>query len=112
MIESLRIARDVMRNAAMAEEIQYAEGKIIEGFGLKMEEERVVAIVGVPDQVKGEALVLLSTRDLSLDKIRELLLTAGLPNLWVPRTIKRVEKIPILGSGKIDLGKCKELALT
>ena len=88
------------------------EGKIIEGFGLKMEEERVVAIIGVPDQVKGEALVLLSTRDLSLDKIRELLLMAGLPNLWVPRTIKRVEKIPILGSGKIDLGKCKELALT
>jgi acyl-[acyl-carrier-protein]-phospholipid O-acyltransferase / long-chain-fatty-acid--[acyl-carrier-protein] ligase len=88
------------------------EGKIIEGFGLKMEEERVVAIVGVTDQVKGEALVLLSTRDLSLDKIRELLLMAGLPNLWVPRTIKRVEKIPILGSGKIDLGKCKELALT
>ena len=88
------------------------EGKIIEGFGLKMEEERVVAIIGVPDQVKGEALVLLSTRDLSLDKIREFLLMAGLPNLWVPRTIKRVEKIPILGSGKIDLGKCKELALT
>jgi len=39
------------------------------------------------------------------------LLAGGLPNLWVPRTIKRVERIPILGSGKLDLGKCKELAL-
>jgi acyl-[acyl-carrier-protein]-phospholipid O-acyltransferase / long-chain-fatty-acid--[acyl-carrier-protein] ligase len=87
------------------------EGKIVEALGLKMEEERVVAVVGVPDQAKGEALVLLATRDLSAEKIRELLLAAGLPNLWVPRTIKRVEKIPILGSGKLDLGKCKELAL-
>ena len=81
------------------------EAKIIEGFGLKMEEERVIAIVGVPDEAKGEALVLLAIRDLSPEKIREYLLAGGLPNLWVPRTIKRVEKIPILGSGKLDLGK-------
>jgi acyl-[acyl-carrier-protein]-phospholipid O-acyltransferase/long-chain-fatty-acid--[acyl-carrier-protein] ligase len=72
----------------------------------------VIAIVGVPDQAKGEALVLLTTRDLSQEKIREHLLAAGLPSLWVPRTVKRVEKIPILGSGKLDLGRCKELALS
>ena len=47
------------------------EAKIVEGFGLKMEEERVIAIVGVPDEAKGEALVLLTTRDLSPEKIRE-----------------------------------------
>jgi len=87
------------------------ETKIVEAFGLKTEEERVIAIVGVPDQAKGEALVLLTTRDLSQEKIREHLLAGGLPNLWVPRTVKRVEKIPILGSGKLDLGRCKELAL-
>jgi acyl-[acyl-carrier-protein]-phospholipid O-acyltransferase/long-chain-fatty-acid--[acyl-carrier-protein] ligase len=87
------------------------EARIIEAFGLKMEDERVVAIVGVPDQAKGEALVLLAIRDLSPEKIREYLLAGGLPNLWVPRTVRKVEKIPILGSGKLDLGKCKELAL-
>ena len=87
------------------------ETKIIEAFALKTEEERIVAIVGVPDRAKGEALVLLATRALSPEKIRESLLAAGLPNLWIPRTIKLVEKIPILGSGKLDLGKCKELAL-
>jgi acyl-[acyl-carrier-protein]-phospholipid O-acyltransferase/long-chain-fatty-acid--[acyl-carrier-protein] ligase len=87
------------------------EAKIVEAFALKTEEERVVAIVGVPDPAKGEALVLLATRVLSPEKIREHLLAAGLPNLWVPRTIKLVAKIPILGSGKLDLGKCKELAL-
>jgi acyl-[acyl-carrier-protein]-phospholipid O-acyltransferase / long-chain-fatty-acid--[acyl-carrier-protein] ligase len=87
------------------------ETKIVETFGLKTEEERLIAIVGVPDQAKGEALVLLTTRDLSQEQIREHLLAAGLPSLWVPRTVKRVEKIPILGSGKLDLGRCKELAL-
>ncbi len=87
------------------------EAKIVEAFGLKSEEERTVAVVGVPDQAKGEALILLATRELSAEKIRAHLLASGLPNLWVPRTIKRVEKIPILGSGKLDLGKCKELAL-
>src|SRR5215469_1415076 len=87
------------------------EAKIIEAFGLKSEDERVAAIVGVPDQTKGEALVLLTVRELSMEAVRERLLAAGLPNLWIPRTIKRVEKIPILGTGKLDLGKCRELAL-
>ncbi|MBV8142565.1 MAG: AMP-binding protein [Verrucomicrobia bacterium] len=87
------------------------EAKIVEAFDLKMVDERVVAIVGVPDPAKGEALVLLAIRDLSPEKVREHLLASGLPNLWVPRTIRKVEKIPILGSGKLDLGKCKELAL-
>jgi len=87
------------------------ETKIVESFGLKMEDERIAAIIGVPDEAKGEALVLLAARNLSLEEVRERLLAAGLPNLWIPRKIKRVEKIPILGSGKLDLGKCKELAL-
>ena len=87
------------------------ETKVIEAFGLKMEDERVAAIVGVADHAKGEALVLLATRNLSLEDVRERLLAAGLPNLWIPRRIRRVEKIPVLGSGKLDLEKCKELAL-
>jgi acyl-[acyl-carrier-protein]-phospholipid O-acyltransferase / long-chain-fatty-acid--[acyl-carrier-protein] ligase len=87
------------------------EAKIIEAFGLKSDDDRVAAIVGVPDQAKGEALVLLTVRELSMEAVRERLLAAGLPNLWVPRMIKRVEKIPILGTGKLDLGKCRELAL-
>jgi acyl-[acyl-carrier-protein]-phospholipid O-acyltransferase/long-chain-fatty-acid--[acyl-carrier-protein] ligase len=87
------------------------ENRLIEVFGYKMEDERTVAIVGVPDQSKGEALVLLAARDLALADVRQKLLGAGLPSLWVPKTIKRVEKIPILGSGKLDLAKCKDLAL-
>jgi acyl-[acyl-carrier-protein]-phospholipid O-acyltransferase/long-chain-fatty-acid--[acyl-carrier-protein] ligase len=33
------------------------------------------------------------------------------PNLWIPKTIKRVETIPLLASGKLDLVRCKEIAM-
>ena len=33
---------------------------------------------------------------------------AGLPNLWIPKEIKQVDKIPILSTGKIDFVKLKD----
>ena len=86
------------------------EQKIAEVLALP-KDERTIAIVGIPDDAKGEALVVLATRDIDPAELREKLTTAGLPNLWIPRKIKRIEQIPVLGSGKLDLAKCKELAL-
>jgi acyl-[acyl-carrier-protein]-phospholipid O-acyltransferase / long-chain-fatty-acid--[acyl-carrier-protein] ligase len=83
------------------------ESKIIEVFNLRMEDERLVAVLGIPDESKGEALVLLSTSEIKPEELREKLLAAGIPSLWIPKIIKRVEKIPILGSGKLDLGACQ-----
>jgi acyl-[acyl-carrier-protein]-phospholipid O-acyltransferase/long-chain-fatty-acid--[acyl-carrier-protein] ligase len=74
-------------------------------------DERVVALTGIPDESKGEQLVLLAARDIDPADLRAKLMEAGLPNLWIPRNIRRVEAIPVLGSGKLDLGKCRELAL-
>ena len=74
-------------------------------------DERVIAIAGIPDEAKGEALVLLSARDLDSADVRKKLTEAGMPNLWIPRIVKRVDAIPILASGKLDLQRCKELAL-
>lgn len=88
------------------------ESKIIEAFDLRMEDERLVAVLGVPDESKGEALVLLSVRDFKPAEIREKLLAVGIPSLWIPKSVKRVEKIPVLGSGKLDLGACQALAVT
>jgi acyl-[acyl-carrier-protein]-phospholipid O-acyltransferase/long-chain-fatty-acid--[acyl-carrier-protein] ligase len=87
------------------------EATIAKQFNFESEEERVVVVVGVPDETKGEALVLLTTRDLTTEVLREKLLAAGLPSLWIPKRIKRVEQIPILASGKLDLGRSVELAL-
>lgn len=75
--------------------------------------EQSFAVVGVPDAQKGERLVVLHTLD---DAQIQTLLTkvdkVGLPNLWVPRSSSfyRIEALPVLGSGKLDLQKAKALA--
>ena len=87
------------------------EGKINEALGLPTTGERILTVVGVPDQTKGEALVLLTTMDIVQSDLRAKLSGMGVPNLWVPRTIRRVETMPVLGTGKLDLKGCRDLAL-
>jgi acyl-[acyl-carrier-protein]-phospholipid O-acyltransferase/long-chain-fatty-acid--[acyl-carrier-protein] ligase len=87
------------------------ETHIISALDLPTEGDRLIAIVGVPDPAKGEALVLLAATELNQQDLRAKLNAAGVPNLWIPRTIVRVEKIPLLGSGKLDLKSCKDLAM-
>lgn len=48
--------------------------------------------------------------DLELEDVREKLNGAGLANLWIPKEIKRVETIPTLATGKLDLCKIQVLA--
>jgi acyl-[acyl-carrier-protein]-phospholipid O-acyltransferase/long-chain-fatty-acid--[acyl-carrier-protein] ligase len=86
------------------------ETRIVEVLGLGGESERVCAIAAVPDEAKGEALVLLTTRDIDASELRKKLAEAGLPNLWIPKIIRKIEAIPVLGTGKLDLKRCKELA--
>ena len=86
------------------------EQKILSALKLDAQAERVLTIMGVPDEAKGEALVLLTSIEIDVQQLRAALREADVPNLWVPRTIRRVESIPLLASGKLDLGKCKELA--
>ena len=54
--------------------------------------------------------MLLTTREIDNSELRKKLNEAGVPNLWVPKTIKRIAAIPVLASGKLDLQKCKEMA--
>ncbi|PYJ63319.1 MAG: hypothetical protein DME74_03555, partial [Verrucomicrobia bacterium] len=84
--------------------------KIIDLLELSGRDERPIAIVGVQDEAKGEALVLLSAADIDLAELRKELQEAGVPNLWIPKHVQRVEAIPVLASGKLDLKKCQELA--
>lgn len=86
------------------------EGALAAGLGLDPADAPALAIVGVPDEAKGEALVLLIALDVSADDVRRLLAAAGLPNLWVPKVVRRVERIPLLGTGKLDLAACAEWA--
>jgi len=75
------------------------------------EDERKIAIVGLPDEAKGEALVLLSADpEVDLKMLREKLTEAGIVQLWVPKKIVVVDEIPILASGKLDIKGCERLA--
>ncbi len=85
------------------------EQKIIDLLELSGRDERPIAIMGVQDETKGEALVLLSAVDIDLTELRKKLQEAGVPNLWIPKHVQRVETIPVLASGKLDLKKSQEL---
>jgi acyl-[acyl-carrier-protein]-phospholipid O-acyltransferase/long-chain-fatty-acid--[acyl-carrier-protein] ligase len=86
------------------------EHKIIDLMGLSGRDERPIAVVGVQDEAKGEALVLLSAVDMDVAELRKKLQEAGVPNLWIPKHLRRVKTIPVLASGKLDLKKCQDCA--
>ena len=83
---------------------------IIDAFKFDQSDGYVLAVMGVPDPGKGEALVLLTTLELTVKELRQKLLEANIPNLWVPKVIKQVEAIPVLGTGKLDLKGCQDAA--
>jgi acyl-[acyl-carrier-protein]-phospholipid O-acyltransferase / long-chain-fatty-acid--[acyl-carrier-protein] ligase len=74
--------------------------------------ERICVVTAVPDEAKGERLIVLHM-DMEVTKIWPRLNSLGLPNLWVPRErdFFRIPELPILGTGKLDLKRCKEIAL-
>jgi acyl-[acyl-carrier-protein]-phospholipid O-acyltransferase/long-chain-fatty-acid--[acyl-carrier-protein] ligase len=78
------------------------------------EETTTIAVCGVPDEKKGERLVVLySQMDQSPDAIVRKLIEAGLPGIFVPSpdSFIQVDAIPILGTGKLDLRGLQKLAL-
>lgn len=86
------------------------EAVLNEAFGLEDAEFPLLAIGGRPDAAKGESLVLLAAMPLELDAVREVLKSRGLPNLWVPKSIVRLNAIPLLATGKLDLKAIQEIA--
>lgn len=91
------------------------EAAINKALGLDHETERRIAVVGVPDEQKGEAIILLSTiAGSALEQecidLRYKLLDAGLASLWCPKQIIPVKDIPVLASGKLDIKACESLA--
>jgi acyl-[acyl-carrier-protein]-phospholipid O-acyltransferase/long-chain-fatty-acid--[acyl-carrier-protein] ligase len=75
--------------------------------------ESSLVVTGIPDERKGERLVVLHTlTEAQVRALTDRLMTLGLPNLWLPRpeSFHRVETIPLLGTGKTDLRQVKELA--
>jgi acyl-[acyl-carrier-protein]-phospholipid O-acyltransferase/long-chain-fatty-acid--[acyl-carrier-protein] ligase len=76
--------------------------------------EQTFVVTAVPDEKKGERLIVLHTlSDEQLEECLERLGKCDLPALWRPRADQfvRIGKLPYLGTGKLDLRKARDLAL-
>jgi acyl-[acyl-carrier-protein]-phospholipid O-acyltransferase / long-chain-fatty-acid--[acyl-carrier-protein] ligase len=75
--------------------------------------EQTFVVTGLPDEKKGERLVVLHRlADGQLPPCLEKLAQCDLPNLWKPRADQffHVDAFPLLGTGKLDLRQVREMA--
>ena len=97
-----KIAGEMVPHARIEEEVS----SIVEGLPC--------AVTAIPDEQKGERLIILHTKqELTPSELWERLSKSALPNLWIPRrdNIYFIEEIPVLGTGKTDLRKVKDIAI-
>jgi acyl-[acyl-carrier-protein]-phospholipid O-acyltransferase/long-chain-fatty-acid--[acyl-carrier-protein] ligase len=76
--------------------------------------EQLFVVTGVPDEKKGERLVVLhKLAEAKWTELSTKLPQLELPNLWRPRADQfyHVDALPMLGTGKLDLRKIRELAV-
>lgn len=75
--------------------------------------EQVCAVTAVADDKRGERLVVLHTVDVDANTVIDQLRKSGLPNLWIPdaESFKKIAALPLLGSGKLDLGALRKMAV-
>ncbi len=99
-----KIGGEMVPHRRVEEALQLASG----------EELQMCAVTGVPDNRRGEQLAVLHTLDESV--IPQLIAKAaagGLPNLFMPSRSHfiRVDALPVLGTGKLDLRALKRIAM-
>lgn len=99
-----KIGGEMVPHGKVEEALQQAAGA----------DSQVFAVTGLPDDKKGERLGVLHTLDENLiPDILAKLSASGLPNLFIPSRSQfvKVEVLPVLGTGKLDLRGVKRLAM-
>ncbi|PKL48669.1 MAG: hypothetical protein CVV39_04070 [Planctomycetes bacterium HGW-Planctomycetes-1] len=88
------------------------EQVLLDGLGTG---EQLVAVTSVSDEKKGEELVVLYVPQAgNAEKLRDIIAKSDLPNLWKPKAANyiKVESMPFLGTGKLDLAELKKIAMS
>ena len=89
-------------------------GKVEEALQQAAEADtQVFAVTGLPDEKKGERLAVLHTLEESrIPSVLEKISASGLPNLFIPgkHQFVKVDALPVLGTGKLDLRGVKRIA--
>jgi len=102
------IAGRLKRFAKVAGEMISLE--MVENIARKVSAEAMHAATSVADISRGESIVLYTTdSDLTREQLTAAARGMGYPEIAVPRRIKVVESLPMLGTGKIDYVTLKTL---
>ena len=84
------------------------EETILKALG---DDELELVAVNVPDDKKGEKVILLIANEMSAKDIKRKLLDADMNALLIPAKFINVNAVPKLGSGKTDFSSAKKVAL-
>jgi acyl-[acyl-carrier-protein]-phospholipid O-acyltransferase/long-chain-fatty-acid--[acyl-carrier-protein] ligase len=99
-----KIGGEMVPHARVEDALQEAAGSDAQLF----------AVTALPDERRGERLAVLHTLDeAAIPEILGKVAAQGLPNLFLPRRdhFVKVDKLPLLGSGKLDLRAVKRIAV-
>lgn len=89
------------------------EEALIKALGVEDDDVLRLVVGGVPDPRKGERLIVLHTGlSTTPEHLCRRLIEQSLPPLWIPGadSFYQIPEIPVLGTGKLDLKRVKELA--
>ncbi|WP_085522047.1 AMP-binding protein [Tuberibacillus sp. Marseille-P3662] len=85
---------------------------LVEQLAMECFESSEVATIAVPDQRKGEKIILFTTNaDHALKDLKQYIKSEKHPAIVIPKEIEIIDDIPVMGSGKTDYGALKQIYL-